>query len=165
MQEIPRRKMSDSEIIEIIIQVVGDYFNLTGAQMFAKTRKREIVTPRQMCHKLAWKYTKYNQTVIGEKMGKLDRSTLCNSCKRISNFCMFDKKIRWDYNIINEGIEKAIKRGATKRKSGYYRVKVYGEWEIAEWDEKCNAWYFISFSDPSNDSILDEIGEKIERNL
>ena len=52
-----------------------------------------------------------------------------------------------------------------KRANGYYWIKIYGEWEIAEWLESCKGWYFISTPNPSPDSILGEIGEKIERNL
>ena len=92
----------DSEIVEIIIKIVGDYFGLTEVQMFEKTRKREIVTPRQICHKLAWEYTSLSLEKVGLRIGNKDHGTVLHSSRKISDLIWSDKQIKRDYNKINE---------------------------------------------------------------
>ena len=47
------------------------------------------------------------------------------------------------------------------RENGYYWVKTYGEWIIAQWNGVY--WWFIADDDWYDEDYVKEIGEKVER--
>ena len=46
-----------------------------------------------------------------------------------------------------------------ERKSGFYWVKLDGEWIVAEWDSKFNWWDITGWDDSLRDSDFDKINE------
>ncbi len=59
-----------------------------------KTRKREIVFSRQVCHSLAKLKTRYSLSTIGYYYGKLDHATVLHSMKTVKNLIETDREIR-----------------------------------------------------------------------
>ena len=45
------------------------------------------------------------------------------------------------------------------REEGYYKVKIYGLWEVAEWWH--GTWYRTGIAENYVDSDFEEIGDKI----
>ena len=61
--------------IDIILREVCNYYQLTPKQLFEKTRKREIVRPRQIFYYLSTKYTIFTLNRIGQYSGKHSNNT------------------------------------------------------------------------------------------
>jgi chromosomal replication initiator protein len=91
--------------IDKIKEIVTKYYDLPTDVLNENTRKREIVQARQIAMFLAKKYTKLSLSMIGNKIGKRDHSTVLHACKVVSGYLETDKKFKKDM----EEIEKLIK--------------------------------------------------------
>jgi chromosomal replication initiator protein len=91
-------------LIDDILKVVCDYFNMSVDSLRAKTRKREIVQARQLAMYFSKNMTKSSLASIGFQIGKKDHATVLHSCKTVNNLIETDKKFR---KIVND-IEKKL---------------------------------------------------------
>ncbi len=80
--------------VEYIQKVVCDYFKISIDEINAKTRKREIVTARQLSMFFARKYTKLPLSVIGVHCGNKDHATVLHACRTVNNLCETDRKMQ-----------------------------------------------------------------------
>ena len=71
--------------IPMIKKDVSNIMAVSIEEMEMKTRKREIVTARQVSMMLAKTFTKYSLAKIGNEIGKKDHATVLHACKTISN--------------------------------------------------------------------------------
>ena len=93
--------MSDSEMI---ISAVCSYYGIPKKALLAKTRKREIVEPRQMCHKLLRVNTRLGLSDIGLLTDK-DHATVLFSNRTVDNLMLSNKQIKADYEALTEIIK------------------------------------------------------------
>lgn len=84
---------------ELIIHAVCNYFLLTIDQVYAKNRKREIVTARQVSMWLMKKYTKMSLKSIGGVF-HLDHTTVIHSVTTINNLIETDPVFKNDVDLI-----------------------------------------------------------------
>lgn len=88
-------KINDQVLtIEDIIHVVCNHFNITDAAVKGRTRKREIVLPRQIIMYLADKYMRMPASRIGRNMGGRDHSTVLHSIQIINTKCGKDSDFK-----------------------------------------------------------------------
>lgn len=88
-------KVNDQVLtIDDIIHVVCDHFNITEAAVKGRTRKREIVLPRQIIMYLADKHMRMPASRIGRNMGGRDHSTVLHSIQLISTRINSDAEFR-----------------------------------------------------------------------
>lgn len=88
-------KINDQVLtIDDIIHVVCDYFNVTEASVKGRTRKREIVLPRQIIMYLADKHMRMPASRIGRQIGGRDHSTVLHSLQLISTRINSDADFR-----------------------------------------------------------------------
>ena len=66
-----------------IIKVVGQFFEITQNEIINKSRRREVVLPRQITMFLLRDMLGMSYPDIGDKMGKRDHTTAIHSCKKI----------------------------------------------------------------------------------
>lgn len=90
--------------------VVADYYGITIKDLKRKTRKREIVEPRQICMWLREKYTRESLSEIGRRYGGKDHATVLYSKKVIDNL----KETDIEFRERLETIEKIISYERTK---------------------------------------------------
>ncbi|HEY5590650.1 MAG TPA: helix-turn-helix domain-containing protein [Paludibacter sp.] len=77
---------SDQLTIEIIENCVCNFFACKPKDLQKKSRKREVVRMRQLCHYLSSEYLKgVTLGTIGFYFGKKDHSTVSNSVKTVKN--------------------------------------------------------------------------------
>ena len=69
--------------IELIQRTVCQYFSLPEDILRAKTRKKEVVLPRQIAMFLSKKFTNHSLKSIGLHFGGRDHSTVIHSCNTI----------------------------------------------------------------------------------
>lgn len=90
--------------VDMIQKIVCEYFNLKPEELKAKTRRREIVQPRQIIMYFAKKYTKASLQAIGAMCGGKDHSTVLHACRNIEDLKQTDKQIR----VYVEEIDKKL---------------------------------------------------------
>ena len=92
----------------IIEKVVCEYYGVTPAIIYLKTRKRELCLARQIIMFLCRKMTKLTQYEIGCLTAGLDHATVLYAEKTISNLIDTDPKIRCQIVEIIEIIRSFI---------------------------------------------------------
>ncbi|MDR0744283.1 MAG: chromosomal replication initiator protein DnaA [Tannerella sp.] len=92
--------------IKKIQEIVCRYFNLDEALILTKSRKREIVQPRQITMFLAKKYTESSFAHIGKVVGGKDHATVLHSCKMVKEQIEISKSFR----LTMEAIERCLKQ-------------------------------------------------------
>jgi chromosomal replication initiator protein len=70
--------------IEEIQQIVADHFNINTDQLRDKTRKQEIVTPRQIAMYLVKELTNYSLKTTGLHFGGRDHTTVLHSINMVN---------------------------------------------------------------------------------
>lgn len=91
-------------MIDIIIKIVCEYYEIPIEVFHSKTRKREIVQARQIAMHFSKIYTKASLTSIGSMIGAKDHATVLYACKQVSNLYDTDKFIREDIDNIDLNI-------------------------------------------------------------
>lgn len=92
------RNVIDSEkkdiTVEQIQKMVADYFKVPENSLRAKTRKQEIVLPRQVAMYLSKNLTRASLKTIGLHFGGRDHSTIIHACKTIEKSIGQDDSLR-----------------------------------------------------------------------
>lgn len=78
-------QMSKEITVEFIQNLVADHFNVPVEKLKGQTRKRSIVTARQLSMYLAKNLTNKSLKAIGENFGGRDHSTVIYSCKAVQD--------------------------------------------------------------------------------
>lgn len=78
-------QMSKEITVEFIQKLVADHFNVPVEKLKGQTRKRSIVTARQLSMYLAKNLTNKSLKAIGENFGGRDHSTVIYSCKAVQD--------------------------------------------------------------------------------
>lgn len=85
--------------INKIQECVSNATKIPVSVMLQKTRKREIVSARQISMSLSKRFNSYSLEKIGEKHGGKDHATVLHACKTIQNLLdTKDLAITRDYN-------------------------------------------------------------------
>ncbi|MGN0069828.1 MAG: chromosomal replication initiator protein DnaA [Prevotella sp.] len=91
--------------VDEIVETVCHHYNVSPANVNSRSRKRDLVTARQVAMFLAQKYTKLTASRIGKLVGGRDHSTVIHSCaqvqQRMNSNPQFSKDI--------ENIERSFK--------------------------------------------------------
>jgi chromosomal replication initiator protein len=80
--------------VEHIQKLVADHFKVPENALRAKTRKQEIVLPRQIAMYLAKKMTRASLKTIGLHFGGRDHTTIIHACKTIEQDMHTDDSVR-----------------------------------------------------------------------
>jgi chromosomal replication initiator protein len=94
IEKYEARVKSDKMTINKIRKVVCDFFEIEENHLVLKTRKREIVQARQICHHFARKYTKRSFSEIGRSIGNKDHATVMHSLKVVNDLMDTDREYR-----------------------------------------------------------------------
>ncbi len=85
----------DGEVsIDYIQKYVANYYNIDVALLKSKTRKQEIVQPRQVAMYFSKLYTTHSLATIGDYFGGKDHSTVIHSVRTVENLIQTDKKLK-----------------------------------------------------------------------
>ena len=75
----PQRNISFKEVVKI----VADFYDIDESSIYEKTRKKEVVKPRQLIMYLMREDFHISYPAIGQKMGGRDHTTVIHSCEKI----------------------------------------------------------------------------------
>lgn len=85
MKDIISSKQTRQVTIDIIQEVVANYYNLKIEDLKSARRTRNIAFPRQIAMYLSRKLTDMSLPKIGEEFGGRDHTTVIHAYEKISN--------------------------------------------------------------------------------
>lgn len=104
-------KSGKTKNFDLILKNVLSYSEIDKELLFSKTRKREIVKYRQLCHYYAEELTIASLSTIGSYFGNKDHATVLNSINSVSNYIETDIR----FKTIYEELRMLIKNDIIKR--------------------------------------------------
>lgn len=88
----PKKTISHKDVIKII----SEFYKINEDSIYEKTRKKEIIKPRQIIMYILREDFNISYPSIGEKLGGRDHTTVIHSCEKIKN------DIKTDTNLVGE---------------------------------------------------------------
>jgi chromosomal replication initiator protein len=82
----PKKAVSVQEVVKTI----ADFYGIDEASIYEKTRRKEVVRPRQVIMFLLREDFHISFPTIGEKMGGRDHTTVIHSCEKVKNDITLD---------------------------------------------------------------------------
>lgn len=92
-------QVSKEITIESILTMVADHFELDVDVIKSNSRKRQIVTARQLAMYFVKQHTSHSLKTIGKEFGGRDHSTVIYSCRTVNDLIDSDQSFR---NLVEE---------------------------------------------------------------
>jgi chromosomal replication initiator protein len=86
----PKRSVS----VKHVIQKISDFYSLDEATMYAKTRRREVVKPRQIIMYILREDFHMSYPAIGTVFGGRDHTTVIHACEKIKVDMSADEELK-----------------------------------------------------------------------
>ncbi len=96
----PYRKTSP----QTILKAVADFYNISSNDLVKRSRKKEVVRPRQVAMFLLREETKLSFPEIGHKLGGRDHSTVIHACEKIRSESSVDEPLKQELVLIRERV-------------------------------------------------------------
>lgn len=87
-----------------VLKAVADFYNISLADLLKRSRKKEVVKPRQIAMYLLREETKLSFPEIGQKLGGRDHSTVIHACEKIKEESSVDEPLRQELILIKERV-------------------------------------------------------------
>ncbi|MCW9054930.1 MAG: chromosomal replication initiator protein DnaA [Candidatus Pacebacteria bacterium] len=92
----PKKSVSTKDVIKKI----ADFYEIEEGSIYEKTRKKEIVKPRQLIMYILREDFGVSYPSIGEKLGGRDHTTVIHSCEKIKNSIKTDSVLSQEIDQI-----------------------------------------------------------------
>ncbi len=69
--------------VKDVVKTIADFYNIEESSIYEKTRKKEVVKPRQVIMYFLREELNISYPSIGEKLGGRDHTTVIHSCEKI----------------------------------------------------------------------------------
>ncbi|MCX6716349.1 MAG: chromosomal replication initiator protein DnaA [Candidatus Taylorbacteria bacterium] len=92
----PKKNVSVKEVVKVVAQ----FYNIEEDNIYDKTRKKEVVKPRQLTMYLLREDFCLSYPSIGEKLGGRDHTTVIHSCEKIKGDLKTDPSLTQELNQI-----------------------------------------------------------------
>ena len=89
-----------------IIKTVADFFEVSYNDLIDRSRRKEVVRPRQICMYLLRDILKLSYPNIGGKLGKRDHTTAIHACDKITRNINQDPGLNQKIMLIKERLYK-----------------------------------------------------------
>ena len=108
VEEILKRKIKPISVVtaDSVIKIIANYYNIEEKKLNEKTRRQEIVKPRQIAMYLLRNDLNTSYPYIGRRLGQKDHTTAIHAYKKITCDIKNDKKLEQEINNIREVISK-----------------------------------------------------------
>ncbi len=97
---VPYRKTSP----QVILKTVADFYNIATVDLTKRSRKKEVVKPRQVAMYLLREEIKLSFPEIGQKLGGRDHSTVIHACEKIKKEEGVDEPLKNELVMIRQRI-------------------------------------------------------------
>lgn len=85
-----------------ILKGVSEFYEIKIEDLCDKSRKKNLVLPRQIAMYLLREELGYSYSNIGDKLGKRDHTTVIHACGKINNKISKDRRLLEEINLIKE---------------------------------------------------------------
>ena len=102
----PYRKTSP----QLILKAVADFYSITSNDLVKRSRKKEVVKPRQVAMFLLREETKLSFPEIGQKLGGRDHSTVIHACEKIRSESSIDEPLKQELVLIKERVYNSFEK-------------------------------------------------------
>lgn len=89
---------------QIIIKTVADFYGIPQTDLVKRSRKKEIVRPRQICMYLLREESRSSFPEIGQKLGGRDHSTVIHAYEKINREEQEQESMKQELTMIRERI-------------------------------------------------------------
>lgn len=93
--------------VQDVIKIVADFFGVSPQDLVERSRKKEIVEPRQVCMYLMRDALNLSYPHIGEKLGKRDHTTAIHAYEKISKEIGQNPQLNQKITLIKDRLQKA----------------------------------------------------------
>lgn len=97
---VPYRKTSP----QVILKTVADFYSVASGDLTKRSRKKEVVKPRQVAMYLLREEIKLSFPEIGQKLGGRDHSTVIHACEKIRKEESIDEPLKNELIMIRQRI-------------------------------------------------------------
>lgn len=94
--QTPKRSMS----IEEVVQAIAQYYRIDEQSIYDKTRRKEVVKPRQLLMYLLREDFNVSYPLIGERLGGRDHTTVIHSCEKVKESLKSDMTLSQEVDQI-----------------------------------------------------------------
>ena len=92
----PKKAVSVKEVSK----AVASFYNIEEGDIYEKTRRKEVVKPRQLVMYILREDFNVSYPLIGQKLGGRDHTTVIHSCEKIKEELKFDTVLEQEINQI-----------------------------------------------------------------
>ena len=96
----PRRRLSVTEIV----RTVAGFFGLKAEALASRSRRRDVLIPRQLAMYLAHRYTDASFSEIGQALGR-DHPSVKNAIQKIEAQTLANAALRYQVESLSERID------------------------------------------------------------
>lgn len=86
--------------VQEVVRTISNFYGVEENSIYEKTRRKEVVRPRQVIMFLLREDFKISFPTIGEKLGGRDHTTVIHSCEKIKNDLRNDSVLSGELNQI-----------------------------------------------------------------
>ncbi len=86
--------------VKDIVKVIADFYNVEESSIYDRSRRKEVVKPRQVAMYLLREDCNISYPSIGQKLGGKDHTTVIHSCEKIKNEIKTDPTLVQELNQI-----------------------------------------------------------------
>ncbi len=102
IKEILKKNIKPLKTLTIgqVIKIIADFYSIDEKNLFKKTRKKEIVKPRQIAMYLLREDLNTSYPYIGQKFGQRDHTTVIHAYRKINEAIKIDEKLKQEISDI-----------------------------------------------------------------
>jgi chromosomal replication initiator protein len=71
--------------VQDVVDKIARFYNIDPSSIYEKTRKKEVVKPRQLIMYILREDFQVSYPAIGQKLGGRDHTTVIHSCEKIKH--------------------------------------------------------------------------------
>jgi chromosomal replication initiator protein len=86
--------------VKDVVRAVAAFYNIEEETIYNKTRRQEVVKPRQLTMYILREYYNISLPSIGQKLGGRDHTTVIHSCEKIKNEIKVNFELQSEINQI-----------------------------------------------------------------
>lgn len=102
------RTLATSEIV----QIVAAFFGKRPEALAGRSRRRDVLIPRQLAMYLAHRYTDASFSEIGQSLGR-DHPSVRNAITRVERLVLENAPLRYQVEALSERIDQTLKRAGS----------------------------------------------------
>lgn len=102
VKNIIKNNMKPKKMVSVkdVVKIVSDFYNIDEKDILEKTRRKEVVKPRQVAMYILREDFNISYPTIGEKLGGRDHTTVIHSCEKVKNDLKVDSSLSQEIDQI-----------------------------------------------------------------